>query len=167
MATTPPSPDPSAPSPAPTTPIPAPAPSSPSSGPTNGGNGADPSKVAAAIQSLSDDDRMLLLAALGVPDAMRQRIARDRAAEAAVTAQETPLYRSASVNPIDVEATKAMTGAKAASLVGVNFDDVQGYAVRAPRNVDGEPISERDVLIVVLNDGSKVAVSMADQAQAA
>lgn len=80
----------------------------------------------------------------------------------APSAAPQPLHMRASVLPIDVEATGKMTGARAAALTGVAYEELISYTVRAPLNVDGKPISNRRVLIVARTDSSKTAVELGE-----
>lgn len=74
------------------------------------------------------------------------------------TPKPPPLWRTAAAWPRLAPETKTMKAAECAKLVGVPTEKVVGYALRAPMDVDGEPILSKTVLIVVMNDGSKTAV---------
>lgn len=69
-----------------------------------------------------------------------------------------PLWRVAAAYPRLSPETKTMKAAECAKLVNVSADQVIGYALRAPLDVDGEPILSETVLTVVMVDGSKTAV---------
>lgn len=123
--------------------------------------GTDPdaqAKVAEAIGKLSDADKDALLAALGVPEAQRRVIARDRQTEREAVVSAGAV---AGTNPVDADATKDMTAAQAASKADVDAERVIGYAVRARRNVDGGVMEDTRQLVVVLDDGSKVVAEAA------
>jgi hypothetical protein len=112
------------------------------------------SSVVDEIASMSDNDKQALLDALGVSEAVRVATGEKNAP------REIPLAIRVGVWPVDGEATKAMTATKAAQIIGIEVAEVMGYSVRAPRNVDGEPISEQAHLIVSLTDSTKQAVPL-------
>lgn len=70
-----------------------------------------------------------------------------------------PLWRVAAAWPRLAPETKTMKAAECAKLVSVPVEQVIGYGLRAPLDVDGEPILSKTVLTVVLVDGTKTAVN--------
>ena len=73
-----------------------------------------------------------------------------------------PYAVRAGVLPMDIEATKELTGKKVAEILGVEYHDIIGFAVRAPKTVDHESIAEKRVLIVSLSNGTKDATDIGD-----
>lgn len=69
-----------------------------------------------------------------------------------------PLWRVAAAWPRLSPETKTLKAAECAQLVKVPSEQVIGYALRAPLDVDGEPLLAETVLTVVMADGTKTAV---------
>ena len=69
-----------------------------------------------------------------------------------------PLHVQAAFQPVDVEATKEMKASDVASKLDVELDDLLGFSIRTPLNLDGQPMGDKGVLTGVLVSGEKVAV---------
>ncbi len=77
-------------------------------------------------------------------------------------ADPLPYHVRAGVLPIDNKATTELTGKKVAEIMGCEYEDIIGFAVRAPKTVDNDSIETKRVLIVAFADGTKVAKDIGD-----
>lgn len=77
-------------------------------------------------------------------------------------AEPLPYHVRAGVMPVDTKATKELTGRKVAEIMGCEYEEIIGFAVRAPLTVDQEAIETKRVLIVSFSNGTKEAKDIGD-----
>lgn len=123
-----------------------------------GRGGRRPKAATAASDDSADADDVASLRKIVEKQAAAIEALQERVDPTPPTQGRVPLHRRAAILPMDTEATKKLNGRKVAELADVAYEDIMGYSVRAPRNIDDEIIDREAVLTVALRDGSKKAV---------
>ena len=126
--------------------------------PKASGRGGRRPRAATAHDDASDADDVAALRKIVEKQAAAIEALQERVDPTPPTQGRVPLHRRAAILPMDTEATKKLNGRKVAELADVAYEDIMGYSVRAPRNIDDEIIDREAVLTVALRDGSKKAV---------
>lgn len=117
-------------------------------------------KVNKLVQELGPDGMEALMRRLSQTETYRSRV-RDGIMVAPydttsdVKANGPSAERQASLYPLHVEMTKAITASEVADHLDVDEEDMLSYSVRTPMNIDGEPMTQKAYVTAVLVDGSK------------